>query len=487
MSRGCFVIMPFSSTASCSDEEWTLIFEELFKPAVEGSGLDYECRRSKATRGNIVASILQELKENYVVIADLTDRNANVFYELGVRHSLKDRTILVAQNADDIPFDLRAYAYHIYNWRTEEGKNAFTKRITALLSDIDGNPDRPDNPVSDFLGKKQEIISDQKVEIQPKEIEFAQPITGDLSEGIDITDFVHKLARSNFVAANIVLRSTRGELLPAISKKMAELNQKAIPNQVRNEEIPSLALGFIAEIEPQIRKIEEFALASVDVHYELGVRLALKLSGELISLSERPIPGRSVRIVQGTPALLAWRMLLFCGAKALADDNFGILNIILKNPIEVEDNSGRFSNLPLIQRTDLFWPDALLGHANFGARYLVDAWDRVPHLHKYFGTKERYYFDLAKLIMILVLASPTDEFGHAAYPTFRLFPEAARSMSSLCSRLSQSPEYLDNIAKSIGETADQFTSSWSERVKRINSVDHGLKFPDPLSTKVLDY
>ena len=89
MPRTCFVIMPFSTTESCSEDEWTLLFEALFKPAIEGAGLDYECRRSVATRGNIVASILQELKESYVVLADLTDHNANVFYELGVRHSLK--------------------------------------------------------------------------------------------------------------------------------------------------------------------------------------------------------------------------------------------------------------------------------------------------------------------------------------------------------------------------------------------------------------
>lgn len=55
MPRTCFVIMPFSTTASCTKEEWTWIFKNVFKPAVEGAGLDYGCRRSVATRGNIVA------------------------------------------------------------------------------------------------------------------------------------------------------------------------------------------------------------------------------------------------------------------------------------------------------------------------------------------------------------------------------------------------------------------------------------------------
>ena len=83
MPRSCFVIMPFSTSASCTGEQWTWIFEKLFKPSVESAGLDYECRRSVATRRNIVAAIVQDLNDAYVVLADLTDRNANVFYELG--------------------------------------------------------------------------------------------------------------------------------------------------------------------------------------------------------------------------------------------------------------------------------------------------------------------------------------------------------------------------------------------------------------------
>ena len=137
MPRVCFVIMPFSTTPSCTEEEWTEVFEQVLKPAVESSNLDYVCRRSVATRGNIVASIIQDLNDAYVVLADLTDRNANVFYELGVRHSLKTRSIIVAQKAKDIPFDLEAYAYHVYDWRTEKGRKAdLLPRLGPIISGV---------------------------------------------------------------------------------------------------------------------------------------------------------------------------------------------------------------------------------------------------------------------------------------------------------------------------------------------------------------
>ena len=102
--------MPFSATKSCTEQEWTEIFEKVFKPAIEEAGLGYECRRSNATRGNIVAGIIRDLNDAHIVLADLTDRNANVFYELGVRHALSDRSIIVAQQRDDIPFDISNYA-----------------------------------------------------------------------------------------------------------------------------------------------------------------------------------------------------------------------------------------------------------------------------------------------------------------------------------------------------------------------------------------
>ena len=101
--RLCFVIMP---TEHASEREWTDFFERDLKPAVEQAGLGYICKRSEARRGNVIADILQDLREAHVVIADLTDRNPNVYYELAVRHALQPRTILITRSRAQVPFDL---------------------------------------------------------------------------------------------------------------------------------------------------------------------------------------------------------------------------------------------------------------------------------------------------------------------------------------------------------------------------------------------
>ena len=108
--RKCFVIMPFSSTNSCTDEQWSDIFENMIKPAVEGSGFDYECTKANLVIGNIIRDILDNLNKADIVLADMTDRNPNVFYELGVRHAVRNATILITQDMEHVPFDLRHYA-----------------------------------------------------------------------------------------------------------------------------------------------------------------------------------------------------------------------------------------------------------------------------------------------------------------------------------------------------------------------------------------
>jgi len=148
--KKCFVIMPVSGTKSCTQDEWTGIFEHMIKPAVTGSKLSYDCERAKPLTGAFVRDILEGLNRSDVVIADLTDRNPNVCYELGIRHTLKRRTILIAQNIDDVPSDLRSYWVVTYG-KDLTGAENFKKRVREILREMQKNPKKPDSPVADFL------------------------------------------------------------------------------------------------------------------------------------------------------------------------------------------------------------------------------------------------------------------------------------------------------------------------------------------------
>jgi hypothetical protein len=154
--KDVFVIMPFSATATCGAEEWTAIYEDLFKPAVEAAG--YACDRAMPVTGSLIKSILERLRYASIVLADITDRNANVFYELGVRHCLSRRTLIVARGDEHVPSDLRGYWWLTYG--TKPGQVVqFKKDVRRIIAEIERNPDRSDSPVSDYLEQENLVLS----------------------------------------------------------------------------------------------------------------------------------------------------------------------------------------------------------------------------------------------------------------------------------------------------------------------------------------
>ena len=286
--------------------------------------------------------------------------------------------------------------------------------------------------------------------------------------------------------------SARGiELIPLMREAIAALNQWERLEPVQRHEIPALAKEYITPVEPLTQKVEEFVLASIEEGWSPGVQLGLRVAGDLISLSERRTGGLTIRLAQGVPALLAWRLLILSGPKALAEEVFDLLGTVLVGSIEVENQSGRFNNRPFLQRRDLFHPEAFFGHADSpNADYIAQLWTNHPHLHRFFNTEQHYHFSVAKFLMVVALTDPANETNDPLYPGYRLLPEAGRAMSSLCSKLASSDEYLEGMARAIGESADQFRGSWSQRVNSANAADLGsryfpnrrVRFPDPLDS-----
>lgn len=493
MPRTCFVIMPFSGTQSCTSEEWSQVFESLFKSAIEGAGLGYECRRSEANRGNIVAGIIRDLNDAYVVLADLTDRNANVFYELGVRHALRNRTIIVAQSREDLPFDLQSYATHVYDWKSDEGKKQFAEKIRQLLQEIDTNPERSDNPVGDFLQETpQPKLTFSATARIPEEVYFARSLVGPSGDGQDVVALTRNFARKGPPrAAKEIYRRTRPELLKQLTSIVSELNQKNAPGSVQTSDIQSIAQGFVSAGEPCVIAIEQFALASVEEHWKEGVFECINFAGDMISLSESPRDGRNLRFATGLPALLAWKLLVLMGARAWAEAAYDLVILILRHPIEVETH-GRFSHRSLLDREDLFYAESFLGYADQSVIYLRDSWDRLPHLHDFFQSKDDFHFQIAQFLMIVSLAHAAKEDQAGMYPGYKLVPQASRAMSALCGRLASMPSYKEDIAKIIvNDDASALDSKWQSLASQLNSaglgrgywLHDGPKFPATLDGK----
>lgn len=147
--KKCFVIMPFSKTSNTHTESyWTDMFN-----VVKGimSDLGYECSRSKEVPVNMVKYIIQEINSSDIVVAILTDYNPNVWYELGVRHSLRRGTIMLIERGQHLPFDISNYGV-IHYVDNHSFTDIVREKIMSFLNELN-NTEKNDSPVSDSLDK----------------------------------------------------------------------------------------------------------------------------------------------------------------------------------------------------------------------------------------------------------------------------------------------------------------------------------------------
>lgn len=96
----CFVMMPFAKPIGDH-------YEKIFSPAILKAGM--KPVRADAEifgAGKIMDQIWSGINAARVLVAELTTRNPNVFYELGLAHALNKPVVLISSNAGDVPFDL---------------------------------------------------------------------------------------------------------------------------------------------------------------------------------------------------------------------------------------------------------------------------------------------------------------------------------------------------------------------------------------------
>lgn len=98
--------------------------------------LDVYCERidEQIFTESILDRIYNQIAKADIIVADMTGRNANVFYETGFSHALQKKVILLTQNADDIPFDLKHYHHIVYGGSILKLKEELVKRIDWFIN-----------------------------------------------------------------------------------------------------------------------------------------------------------------------------------------------------------------------------------------------------------------------------------------------------------------------------------------------------------------
>lgn len=142
----CFVIMPFGNKkykprgASDSDLieiNFNIVYETLIKPGIIKAGMDPIRADEETVKGSIHKPMFERIILSDYVVADLTGANANVFYEMGVRHAVKPfTTISIFADNCDLPFDLAAFRTIPYSYSKDHGIKNSEELIQIISRDL---------------------------------------------------------------------------------------------------------------------------------------------------------------------------------------------------------------------------------------------------------------------------------------------------------------------------------------------------------------
>ncbi|MBF6165511.1 hypothetical protein IU486_12085 [Streptomyces gardneri] len=129
-----FVISPFG-------DPYDSYFGEIFGPALEKAGMVAKRGDSIFRAGNVIRQIWDLIEESSVILADVSEQNANVYYELGLAHALGKPCVLITRDTSSIPFDLRNQRHLEYRTQRPRWADVLEREIVQAVVETMQRPE----------------------------------------------------------------------------------------------------------------------------------------------------------------------------------------------------------------------------------------------------------------------------------------------------------------------------------------------------------
>ena len=117
-----FTLMPFH-------QSYNDVYKLGIKAACESVGIYCERVDEQIFQETILEHVYNQISKADIIIADMSGRNPNVFYEVGYAHAIGKTTILLTKKAEDIPFDLKHFQHIVYGESISYLKDELAKRL----------------------------------------------------------------------------------------------------------------------------------------------------------------------------------------------------------------------------------------------------------------------------------------------------------------------------------------------------------------------
>lgn len=158
----CFVIMPFGKKTDSKGRiiDFKIVYDQLIRPAIVKAGLLPIIAYEEQAGGIIHKPMYERIMFCEFSVTDMTTFNANVFYELGMRHAIRPFTTVVIceEGMGQLPFDVALIRTVMYKYRVDEnnevGIENVDEKIEALASFLSSNnvtDPIPDSPINQTI------------------------------------------------------------------------------------------------------------------------------------------------------------------------------------------------------------------------------------------------------------------------------------------------------------------------------------------------
>lgn len=173
VEKPCFVIGPIAREGTPEWVKATAVLDHIIRPGAKDAGYLAERADDLPRPGTITPEIVRRLLTDDMVIADLTDWNPNVFYELAIRHcSPQKAVILLIEKGQRIPFDVSAERTIFYDTGDWSSPERCRKQFANQIRFAEQNADKLDSPVSTAVDVMAYRESEKPIEQQMGQLMF---------------------------------------------------------------------------------------------------------------------------------------------------------------------------------------------------------------------------------------------------------------------------------------------------------------------------
>ena len=165
----CFVISPIGTEQSETRKRSNQVLKHIIAPAARECGYQVIRADHIAATGIITSQVVQHIMDSPLVIADLTDSNANVFYELAIRHMLRKPYIQMIHKTQPPPFDVASVRTLLFNHQDLDEAEAAREDLIKQIKAVQGQKE-VESPISVAVDLEKLTKSDKPQERQIAEL-----------------------------------------------------------------------------------------------------------------------------------------------------------------------------------------------------------------------------------------------------------------------------------------------------------------------------